>query len=168
MKQIIKIKKPSDLDKIEITSSTYGDLRLDRADKKIVLVGGCFDIVHLGHIEFLEKAKAKGDVLIVLLESDENIKKNKGANRPINNQKDRAIFLTKLKMVDYVVLLPEMKNDREYLEIIKKIKPKIIAVSENDINLEKKIKESKEIGAKVIVVSKLIPQQSTSRIIEYF
>jgi len=159
MKQILKINKPSDLDKIEITS-------LDRAAKKIVLVGGCFDIVHLGHIEFLEKAKAEGEILIVLLESDENIKKNKGANRPINNQKDRAIFLTKLKMVDYVVLLPEMKRDEDYLEVIKKIKAKIIAVSENDINLEKKVKEAREIGAKIVIVSKLIPQQSTSRIIE--
>jgi len=159
MKQIIKINKPSDLDKIEITS-------LDRAAKKIVLVGGCFDIVHMGHIEFLEKAKAEGEILIVLLESDENIKKNKGINRPINNQENRAIFLTKLKMVDYVVLLPEMTNDGEYLEIIKKIKPEIIAVSQNDVNLEKKIKEARQVGAKIVIVSKLIPQQSTSRIIE--
>lgn len=137
-------------------------------EKKIVVVGGCFDIVHLGHVMFLEKAKAKGDILIVLLESDENIRKNKGPNRPINNQENRAIFLTKLKMVDRVIKLPEMKNDEDYLEIIKKIKPKIIAVSEQDINLEKKKEQAKQIGAKVLIVSKLIPQQSTSRIIEYF
>ena len=136
------------------------------AAKKIVLVGGCFDIVHLGHIIFLEKAKSKGDILMVLLESDENIKKNKGLNRPINNQEDRAVFLTKLKMVDYVVCLPKMKSDNEYLEIVKKIKPKIIAVSKNDVNLEKKVKEAKEVGAKIITVSKLIPLQSTSRIIK--
>ncbi|MFA6462623.1 MAG: adenylyltransferase/cytidyltransferase family protein [Candidatus Shapirobacteria bacterium] len=153
------MKKPSDFDKIEITS-------LDRAALKIVLVGGCFDIVHLGHLIFLEKAKAKGDILIVLLESDENIKKNKGQNRPINNQENRAVFLTKLKMVDYVIKLPEMKNDEEYLEIIKKLKPEIIAVSENDNNLEKKMKQANEVGAKVLEVSKSIPHQSTSLIID--
>ena len=135
-------------------------------DKKIVLVGGCFDIVHLGHLIFLEKAKAKGDILIVLLESDENIRKNKGQNRPINNQDDRAVFLTKLKMVDYVIKLPEMKNDEEYFKIINKIKPKIIAVSEKDINLVKKKEQAQKIGAKLIEVTKIIPQRSTSKIIE--
>jgi len=141
-------------------------LNKERSLKKIVLVGGCFDIVHLGHLIFLEKAKAKGDILIVLLESDENIRKNKGQNRPINNQDNRAVFLTKLKMVDYVIKLPEMKSDEDYLEIIKKIKPKIIAVSEGDSGLEKKRKQAKEIGAKVLKVSKLIPHQSTSLIID--
>lgn len=141
-------------------------LNKERSLKKIVVVGGCFDIVHLGHLIFLEKAKAKGEILIVLLESDENIRKNKGQNRPINNQDNRAVFLTKLKMVDYVIKLPEMKSDKEYLEIIKKIKPKIIAVSEGDKSLEKKRKQAKEIGAKVLKVSKLIPHQSTSLIID--
>jgi len=134
--------------------------------KKTVLVGGCFDIVHLGHIKFLEKAKKEGNVLIILLESDKNIRKNKGEDRPINNQKNRAEFLTKLKMVDYVVELPEMKKDDDYLKLIKKIKPNVIAVSENDDNLEKKRKQAEKVGAKILVVSKLIPQQSTSRIIE--
>lgn len=153
MKQIIE------LEKIEKLIKTI-------ENKKIVLVGGCFDIVHLGHVTFLEKAKTKGEILIVLLESDENIKKNKGQNRPINNQENRAIFLTKLKTVDYVIKLPEMKSDEDYSKIIKLIKPKIIAVSQQDNNLEKKREQAKEIGAKVLTVSKLIKQQSTSRLIE--
>ena len=132
----------------------------------IILVGGCFDILHLGHIVFLEKAKKEGDILVILLESDKNIKKNKGQKRPINNQENRAVFLTKLKMVDYVIKLPEMKNDEEYLQIINKIKPKVIAVSENDKNLAKKMKQAKAIGAKLLKVTKIIPHQSTSRIIE--
>ena len=154
VKQILSPDKPVSL------------LNKERSLKKIVVVGGCFDIVHLGHLIFLEKAKAKGDVLIVLLESDENIKKNKGPNRPINNQNDRAVFLTKLKMVDYVIKLPEMKSDEDYLKIIKEIKPKVIAVSENDSNLEKKREQAKQIGAKVLIVSKIVPHQSTSRIID--
>ena len=135
-------------------------------DKKIVLVGGCFDIVHLGHLTFLEKAKAKGNILIVLLESDKNISENKGKDRPINNQENRFKFLNKLKMVDKVIKLPYMKGDEEYLKIIKKIKPEIIAVSENDENWDKKKKQAKEIGAKLVKVTKTIPQKSTSRIIE--
>ena len=94
------------------------------------------------------------------------LENNKGLNRPVNNQENRAVFLTKLKMMDYVIKLPEMKSDEEYLEIIKKIKPKIIAVSEGDSSLEKKKKQAEEIGAKVLKVSKLIPHQSTSLIID--
>lgn len=140
---------------------------LDRAAiKKVVVVGGCFDIVHLGHIKFLEKAKKIGDNLIVLLESDENIKKSKGNNRPINNQNDRAEFLMNLKMVDEVIKLPYMKSDDDYLEILRKIKPDIIAVSEGDKNLEKKKLQAKIIGFKVVEVTKKIANQSTSRIIE--
>jgi len=135
-------------------------------NKKIVLVGGCFDILHLGHVTFLEKAKAKGDILIVLLESDKNISENKGKDRPINNQENRAKFLSKLKMVDKVIKLPYMKSDEEYLKIIKKIKPEIIAVSEKDENLDKKMKQAKETGAKLIKVTNIIPHLSTSRIIE--
>ena len=135
-------------------------------NKKIVLVGGCFDILHLGHIVFLEKAKKEGNILVVLLESDKNIKENKGNDRPINNQENRAKFLNKLRMVDKVVKLPYMKSDEEYLKIIKKIKPEIIAVSENDENLDKKMKQAEEIGAKLIKVTNIIPHQSTSRIIE--
>lgn len=141
-------------------------LKEEIGNKKIVLVGGCFDVIHLGHTTFLEKAKNKGDILIVLLESDENIKKNKGKTRPINSQKNRAILLTKLKIVDYVVRLPKIKNDEEYLKIIKKIRPTIIAVSENDENLINKKYQAKQVEAKLIKVTKLIPHQSTSRIIE--
>jgi len=158
MKNIINLNKPS--------GPKFRTASLDRAAKKIVLVGGCFDIVHLGHLTFLEKAKAEGEILIVLLESDENIRKNKGEGRPINNQEDRAKFLTKLKMVDYVIKLPEMKNDEEYFKIINKIKPNVIAVSEKDINLIKKKEQARKIGAKLVEVTKIIPQQSTSKIIE--
>jgi len=131
-----------------------------------VLVGGCFDILHLGHIIFLKKARNLGDKLVVLLESDENIKKIKGENRPINNQENRAKILESLRMVDQVIKLPKIENDDEYFKIIKKIKPTIIAITENDKNLINKKHQAKQVGAKLIKVTKLIPHQSTSRIIE--
>lgn len=134
--------------------------------KKIVLVGGCFDVIHLGHITFLEKAKSNGEVLVVFLESDKNIEKNKGKDRPINNQKNRAKLLVNLKMVDYVVKLSEIAESDGYLDLIKKINPQVIAVTENDVNLENKTAQAKEVGAKIVQVTKPIPHQSTSRIIE--
>lgn len=135
-------------------------------NQKIVLVGGCFDIVHLGHLRFLEKAKNKGEILMILLESDQNIKKSKGPQRPINNQKNRATFLTKLKMVDHIIRLPEMKSDQDYFELITKIKPAIIAISQGDQNTAKKLNQAKKIGAQLIEVTKLVKHQSTSKIVE--
>jgi len=134
--------------------------------EEIVLVGGCFDILHLGHTTFLEEAKKMGKILVILLESDETIKKLKGENRPINRQIDRAEMLTKLKMVDYVVMLPELKDNQDYVDLIKKISPKIIATSGNDEKIELKKQESKIVGAKLVEVIKRIPKYSTSRMIK--
>lgn len=133
---------------------------------KIVLVGGCFDVLHLGHVIFLEKAKKLGNKLVVLLESDENIKKDKGNNRPINNQENRAKMLMSLKVVDQVISLPEMKTDEEYFDLIKKIKPSVIAVTDGDKRFLQKKEQAKIVGAKLVKVIKLIPHQSTSRVIE--
>ena len=150
----------------KIKLSVFNDMKSNLENQKIVLVGGCFDILHLGHITFLKKARNLGEKLVVLLESDENIKQIKGSNRPINNQENRAKMLKSLRMVDQVIKLPEMKNDEDYLKIIKKIKPAIIAISKNDQNLTNKKNQAKLVGAKLVEVTALIPQQSTSRIIE--
>ena len=137
-----------------------------KSKDKIVLVGGCFDILHLGHVIFLEKAKRLGDKLVVLLESDENIKKNKGNNRPVNNQENRAKMLMSLKAVSKVIKLPEMKTDEEYLALIKKIKPSVIAITGGDKRIFQKKEQAKMVGAKLVKVIKQIPYQSTSRIVE--
>lgn len=139
---------------------------IQNLNKSIVLVGGCFDLVHLGHLTFLEKSASAGDILIVLLESDKNIKKIKGDSRPINSQINRAKFLTHLTSVDFVVLLPEMKTDQDYLKLINQIKPNIIAVTQNDPKLNLKSAEAKSINAQLLTVTKNIPQQSTSLIIK--
>lgn len=153
--------------KVESYKVESQKLKVESKNKsKIVLVGGCFDVLHLGHVIFLEKAKKLGDKLIVLLESDENIRKEKGNNRPINNQENRAKMLMSLKVVDEVIKLPEMKTDEEYVALIKKILPSIIAITDGDKRLIQKKEQAKIIGAKLVVVTKLIPQQSTSRVIE--
>lgn len=90
--------------------------------KKIVFTNGCFDILHVGHVKYLEEAKNFGDVLILGLNSDESVTALKGEGRPINLQMDRAYILAALEPVDYVVIFSE---DTPY-DLIKLIKPHIL------------------------------------------
>lgn len=90
--------------------------------KKVVFTNGCFDILHRGHLEYLKKAKALGDYLIVGINTDESVKRLKGVDRPINCLSDRIQFLESLKFVDRVIPFSE---DNPY-ELIKSIKPDIL------------------------------------------
>ncbi len=85
--------------------------------KEIVFTNGCFDIIHAGHIQYLDDAKDCGDILIVGLNSDVSIKKIKGEFRPINNEQDRAAVLSALEMVDYVVIF-DQETPYELINII--------------------------------------------------
>jgi FAD synthetase len=140
--------------------------KLNGEKKKIVLVGGCFDILHAGHIEFLTAAKKSGDVLFVLLESDENIKKLKGANRPLNSQRDRAKILENLEMIDYVVALPPLGSNKEYDELVSSLKPAIIAVTKGDPGLTHKKRQANLIGAEIAEVAEQVINQSTTKLIK--
>lgn len=131
----------------------------------LTLVGGCFDILHPGHIKFLTKAKDQGDILLVMLESDESVKAQKGASRPINSQNARAENLGLLSQVDYVLLLPRLKTDQEYYELVKKVQPDIIAVTASDPAYEKKSEQAKIVGGEIIEVIKRIPEHSTTKLI---
>lgn len=133
--------------------------------KKVVLVGGCFDILHPGHVIFLQKAKEVGETLIVLLESDAKIKKLKGVNRPVHTQKERALILKALNFVDQVILLPNMKNDSDYERLIKQIKPDIIAATEGSADNHLKKRVAALVGAKFLYVTKIIGNHSSSGII---
>lgn len=89
-----------------------------RADgKTIVTTNGCFDILHVGHVRYLQKTKTFADVLIVALNSDVSVKKIKGPDRPINNENDRAEILCALACVDYVVLFDESSPENLLVEI---------------------------------------------------
>lgn len=93
--------------------------RLRENSKKVVFTNGCFDILHKGHVSYLNKAKSFGDVLIVGLNSDSSVKKLKGEGRPINCEEDRAYMLSALECVDYVVIFEEDTP----LDLISKVKP---------------------------------------------
>ena len=131
--------------------------------KKLVLVGGCFDLLHYGHISFLKQAKSYGNYLLVALESDENVRKSKGVSRPIHTQSQRKEMLRALSCVDEVIELQPMTRDEEYFALIKKIKPDVIALTEGDPILRKKMEQAKQGGAKVVIISK-IHTPSTSQL----
>ncbi len=134
--------------------------------KRVVLAGGCFDILHIGHITFLEKAKAAGDSLFVMLESDTRIKKIKGENRPINSQEIRAKILAAIEVVDFVILLAPNLIDQVYDEMIIKLKPAIIATTQGDLSRSHKERQAAKVGCRVIDVAEYIKNQSTSRFIK--
>jgi rfaE bifunctional protein nucleotidyltransferase chain/domain len=141
-------------------------LKFKQAGKIIILAGGCFDILHLGHLKFLEKAKEQGDLLFLLLESDENIKKRKGENRPINKQSHRASILSALPYVDYIIPLEEMTKDEEYDKLIVQIKPAVIAITSGDKHIEKRKMQCEMIGAQLKEVINQMDSPSTTDLIK--
>ena len=148
----------------------YEDLQGEKqtfANKKTVLVGGCFDLIHFGHIKFLEAAKEQGDFLIVALEPDEFIKKHK-RKLPVHQQSERAEILSFLNMVDLIVLLPFFQTNNNYLDLVKKVSPSIIAVTEGDKQLENKKKQALEVDAEVKEVVTNLKNFSTRNIAKIF
>ena len=95
--------------------------KLKKQNKKIVTTNGVFDILHLGHVKYLESAKKLGDILIVGVNSDSSVKQNKGDKRPINDEKSRIGVLAGLESIDYAFLFNE-KDPRSWLL---KIKPDV-------------------------------------------
>ena len=96
--------------------------RLKAKNKRIVFTNGCFDILHVGHVKYLQEAKSYGDVLIVGLNTDASVRVLKGPTRPVNSEEDRAYILGALEAVDYVVLF----SDETPYELIKSIAPDIL------------------------------------------
>lgn len=93
-----------------------------KSKRKIVFTNGCFDLIHRGHVNYLQTAKKKGDILVVAINSDVSIKKLKGESRPINCQLDRSELIAALESVDYVTIFTQSTP----LEVIKKIKPDVL------------------------------------------
>jgi rfaE bifunctional protein nucleotidyltransferase chain/domain len=96
--------------------------RHKRLGQKIAFTNGCFDILHLGHVRYLEKAKQKGRILIVGLNSDRSVRKIKGSGRPVQNELARAGVLAALACVDYVTLFEEITPDK----LVSEIKPDVL------------------------------------------
>ena len=131
-------------------------------DRKIVFTNGCFDIVHRGHISYLNEARALGDLLVIGLNSDASVRGLKGPERPINNEQDRKFLLENLKAVDFV----EIFNEETPLDLIKTILPSVL-VKGGDWKIEQ-IVGSKEVidnGGEVLSLN-FIDGFSSTNIIE--
>lgn len=142
-------------------------LKKEIAGKKAVLAGGCFDVLHPGHIVFLESAKKEGDILVVLLESDLKIKELKGEDRPFFTQVDRAKVLSSVKFVDFIVLMPYTNNEADYDAIVLKIDPSVIAATKGGADDEFKKRSAEKVGATLKFVTEIVEDYSTTSILNY-
>lgn len=136
--------------------------KLKTENKKLVFTNGCFDLIHAGHVDYLLKSKAFGDVLLVALNSDASVKRIKGDKRPILMQDERAFILSNLKCVDYVTFFEEDTP----AEIISEIIPDIL-VKGADWDLNKIVgKDVVELNGGEVKTIKFVNDQSTSKIID--
>lgn len=135
--------------------------RRDRG-QTTVFTNGCFDVIHRGHIEYLECCRAEGDVVVVGLNSDRSIRALKGAGRPINNQQDRADVLSSLETVDFITLF----DDPSVLDLIRKIRPDVL-VKGGDYGKEGVVGwEFVESHGGKVVVAPLVKGKSSTATIE--
>lgn len=128
----------------------------------MVFTNGCFDLLHLGHVDYLEKARHLGDVLVVGLNTDDSVRRFKGPDRPIQDQQSRARVLAALEFVDLVVLF----NEDTPLDLISSLLPDILVkgndyLAENIVGADVVIRH----GGSVITIA-LVPGYSTTRIVE--
>ncbi len=130
--------------------------------KRIVFTNGCFDLLHLGHVRYLEEAKSLGDILIVGVNSDRSVRELKGPNRPILPAEERAEILSGLGCVDYVTIFDEL----DPLELISSLLPHVL-VKGGDWTRETTVgREVVERAGGKVVILPLIEGASTSNLIE--
>ena len=131
-------------------------------NKKIVFTNGCFDLIHQGHKDLLNKAKSLGDILIVGLNSDQSVKRLKGIQRPLQNEKERAKNLCEIGSVDKIIIYEEYTPDR----LITEIKPHVL-VKGGDYTIDSIVGSRDVLSAGGIVeIIPLTPGYSTSKTIE--
>lgn len=145
-----------------ISGMSVEGFRRNNLGKRIVFTNGCFDILHIGHIRYLQEAAKLGDKLVVGINSDQSVRRLKGDKRPINSELERAEMICALEFVDYVVIFEEDTP----LELIKKIKPNIL-VKGGDYSDTYVIgtNEVKANGGKLVVLP-FVEGKSTTNIIK--
>lgn len=114
----MKLRNSKIISRVEL-ARIVGDAK--SADKSVMFTNGCFDILHVGHVRYLKKARAMGDMLVVGVNTDDSVRRLKGPDRPINSECDRIELLAALECVDYVTLFGEDTP----IELIKAIRPDV-------------------------------------------
>ena len=135
--------------------------RLHAQGRKLVFTNGCFDIIHRGHVTYMDFARAQGDALVVGVNSDASVKRNKGDLRPINPQEDRAYVLASLRSVDYVVIF----DAKEPRGLIAEILPHVL-VKGRDWAHYVSGREVVEANGGRVVLADIVDGKSTTGMIE--
>jgi rfaE bifunctional protein nucleotidyltransferase chain/domain len=135
--------------------------QLQASGKKVVFTNGCFDVLHLGHLDLLTRARALGDALVVAINSDSSVRRLKGPKRPVFPENERGEILSALSVVDYVCTFDEDTP----LEAILEIRPDILVKGADWTNNIVGSREVESWGGKVVALP-LIEGQSTTGIIE--
>ena len=150
-----KIVTATELAKVRDTFAAQG--------KKLVFTNGCFDLLHVGHVRYLQAARELGDALVVAVNGDASVRALKGPTRPVNPEADRAEVLAALGCVDYVVLFPEVRATH----LLRAIRPQIYAKG-GDYTPETLDKEERlaldEAGSEIRILP-LVPDRSTTKIL---
>ncbi len=132
----------------------------------LVVATGVFDLLHIGHLRFLEAARHLGDRLVVGIEGDERVRRWKGPNRPIQSQEDRAALLEALRVVDRIFLVTGERVDPDYyVELLRPMHARFLAVTADDPLLEVKREAMRSIGVDLRVVIPRIENHSTTRLV---
>jgi rfaE bifunctional protein nucleotidyltransferase chain/domain len=149
---------------IQINELAARSKELRAAGKKLVATNGCFDLLHVGHVRYLQAARSLGDVLAVGVNGDQSARELKGPGRPLNNEHDRAEVLAALEDVDLVVIFPELRATR----FIEAAAPAVYAKG-GDYTLETLNTEEREALQKVGADIRIVPFEkgfSTTRLLE--
>ena len=131
--------------------------------RKLVLTNGCFDLLHLGHVRYLEEARSLGDALVVALNGDDSVRSLKGNGRPLNTAQNRAEVIAALQSVDHVVIFPELRVTR----LIEQLRPAIYVKGGDYTTLSLNPEERaalEKVGAQVQILP-FEPGYSTSKMI---
>lgn len=135
--------------------------RLKNEGKRLVFTNGCFDILHVGHATYLQWAREQGDALVVAINTDASVKRNKGPKRPIVGQEDRAKMLLALRCVDYVIMFDEETPERVISELLPDVLVKGSDWAGNVVGAAQV-----EAAGGVVRLADLVPGHSTTGIIE--
>ena len=149
----------------DYTPATIADVRrlrdaLDQQGKKLVFTNGCFDLLHAGHVRYLEQARALGDAMVVALNSDQSVRVLKGADRPLNPQNDRAEVMSALRAVDAVVVF----DDARATSLIEAIRPHVYAKGGDYTvdSLNREERSALDAAGTQICILPLVPGRSTT------
>src|SRR6266567_2662246 len=149
---------------IELNELANHAKTLRDAGKKLVVTNGCFDLLHVGHVRYLQAARALGDALAVGLNSDRSVRELKGSGRPVNNERDRAEVLAALECVDFVAIFPELRATQFIRASLPAIYAKGGDYTSDTLNAEEQTL-LKDIGAETRILP-FVRGYSTSRLLK--